>query len=102
MGNYDYFFSSGVLTFDVTMIPVLGEFEICEGNNLVASGSIYAPSITTWSTNMEAVCLPTSPSKRKALPLESVEVYRELRLRGYDYEGEFRGIREAIHRGNMC
>ncbi|XP_055692304.1 fatty acid synthase-like [Lutzomyia longipalpis] len=67
------------------------KFEICEGNSLVASGTIRIPE------NIEEEMLPLEPHSESIndLVLNTNEVYKELRLRGYDYSGLFRGIVQA-------
>lgn len=73
------------------MLNVLasGEFELKESNQLVASGQIS----TSTTIDKELLNL-ISPKikKNEFLPLKSAEVYKELRLKGYDYKGPFRGI----------
>lgn len=62
-----------------------GEFEICEGGALSVSGFITVPSE-----------LPTDPKQLEhtetVYELNSADIYKELRLRGYDYGPDFRGI----------
>lgn len=81
------------------MIPDLREFEICEGDGLVASGTIYSPSEPICSYSRDGVLPPTSPRKKKEREMQPSDIYKELRLRGYDYEGDFRGIFKAVNRG---
>lgn len=66
-----------------------GEFELKESEEIVASGQISA------STTIDKELLNLASSKTKKdefLPLKSAEIYKELRLKGYDYKGPFRGI----------
>lgn len=66
-----------------------GEFELKVAGEIVASGQITA------STTIDKELLNLASPKTKKdefLPLESADVYKELRLKGYDYKGPFRGI----------
>ncbi|XP_071129497.1 fatty acid synthase-like isoform X4 [Mytilus edulis] len=93
--------SKGSLNFEVNLIPDLREFEICEGDGLVASGTIYSPSEPICSYSRDGVLPPTSPRKKKEREMQPSDIYKELRLRGYEYEGDFRGIFKAVNRGNI-
>lgn len=74
-----------------------GEFEICEGGSVAVSGKIFVPE----NVEKELLNLPKLQVKDEpdVLPLNAADVYKELRLRGYDYEGLFRGVVEADNRG---
>ena len=80
-----------------------GEFEICESGSLVVSGKIR---------QVEEQVPIKSPveSGETSYELTSSDVYKELRLRGYDYGPDFRGIHRAdidgrlltCHKGNVA
>lgn len=75
-----------------------GEFELKESGTIVASGQIS----TTASIDKELLKLATPKNKKSQyLPLDSTDVYKELRLKGYDYNGPFRGIQKIDHTGNI-
>lgn len=79
----------GSVKFLVNIFEGSGEFEICEGGSVAVSGKIYRPE----DVNKEMLNLPEPKASTKdALPLNSGDIYKELRLRGYDYEGQFRGV----------
>ena len=72
-------------------MDVTGDFEITESGGLVASGKI---SVAT-----EPVIPSISKHNRSAgtaenldLELTKADIYKELRLRGYDYGPTFQGI----------
>jgi fatty acid synthase len=74
-----------------------GEFELKESNEIVASGQIRA------SNTVEKELLNLFPSKTKSgkfLPLKSADIYKELRLKGYDYKEPYRGIKLIDNIGN--
>lgn len=73
-----------------------GEFELKESDEIVASGQISAPT----TTDKELLNLVSPRAKKdEFLPLESTEIYKELRLKGYDYKGPFRGIKSIDNKG---
>jgi len=76
-----------------------GEFELKESNSIVASGQIS----TSATIEKELLKLATPKNQKpKYLPLDSADVYKELRLKGYDYHGSFRGIQKVDHIGKLC
>ena len=87
----------GSVKFLINIFEGSGEFEICEGGSVAVSGKIRVPEDAT----KEFLNLPKQVVKSEAdlLPLATLDIYKELRLRGYDYEGIFRGISESDNRG---
>ncbi|XP_050542847.1 fatty acid synthase-like isoform X2 [Daktulosphaira vitifoliae] len=84
----------GTLNF-VLNILTSGEFELQESGEIVALGQIC------YSNSLDKILLDlvSSRSKGEYLPLESNDVYKELRLKGYDYKGILRGIKEIDNIG---
>ncbi|KAK3090166.1 hypothetical protein FSP39_009679 [Pinctada imbricata] len=78
---------NGKVTFEVNIMQSSGEFEICESGSLVVSGKIQSTN-GKQAYHEEA----TSSTPDKTFKLTSSDVYKELRLRGYDYVSDFRGI----------
>lgn len=90
----------GSVKFLINILEGSGEFEICEGGSVAVSGKIYSPE----DVDREMLDLP-KPQKfvsdtADILPLSSSDVYKELRLRGYDYGGPFKGIASSDNYGN--
>lgn len=81
----------GSVKFGVNFFDGTGRFEICEGGSLAVSGKIYVPE------DIELEHLPLDPldQDQSALQLKTNDIYKELRLRGYDYAGKFRGVTES-------
>lgn len=81
----------GSVKFGVNFFDGTGRFEICEGGSLAVSGKIYVPE------NIELEQLPLDPPEqdKSGLLLKTNDIYKELRLRGYDYGGKFRGVSES-------
>jgi len=82
---------------DVNVTPGSGQFEISENESVVASGriSILAEPGTSDDEG------PTPMLDSGSLPLNSDDIYKELRLRGYDYGPTFRGILSADGSGKF-
>ena len=89
----------GSLKFCLSLIPATGNFEIEEKGELVCSGCVYhrAGSLCTVDSLEETT--PLSPSRQHERELKMDDVYKLLRLRGYEYRGKFKGILLAENRG---
>lgn len=77
-------------------MPGTGKFEIQEREIVVASGRVICPDTADLSMNDEDFDFSS-----EEFPLKARDVYKELRLRGYDYGPTFQGIQEASITG-MC
>ncbi|KPJ07407.1 Fatty acid synthase [Papilio machaon] len=79
--------------FLVNVLDGSGEFEVCEGGAVAASGLVRL------AEQPAAERLPAPPAPPRVspdlLPLATDDIYKELRLRGYSYAGAFRGIRAS-------
>uniref|UniRef100_A0A1I8MI56 Fatty acid synthase n=1 Tax=Musca domestica TaxID=7370 RepID=A0A1I8MI56_MUSDO len=77
-----------VVKFGLNFFDGTGNFEICESGSLAMSGKI------SLAENVEREELPLDPlvANTQAKELNTNDVYKDLRLRGYDYGGIFRGI----------
>lgn len=88
---------TGSVKFLINIFDGTGDFELCEGGSLVVSGRIYIPEdIENEHLDLPA---PVQPAEPELLPLRTADIYKDLRLRGYDYSGIFRGIAESDNRG---
>ena len=90
----------------MTVTPGSGQFEITENRTVVASGRISIPplAITSDAAAAAAAADDDDDVARQViepLPLNSDDVYKELRLRGYDYGPAFRGIHSANVTGRL-
>ncbi|PSN28987.1 Fatty acid synthase [Blattella germanica] len=87
----------GSVKFLVNIFDGTGDFELCEGGSVAVSGRIYVPE----DIEKEQLDLspPVQPVERDLLSLRTPDIYKDLRLRGYDYGGIFRGIVESDNRG---
>lgn len=92
----------GSVKFLINIFDGSGEFEICEGGSVAVSGKIYSPDDI--SKEILDLPKPKEVSGSDILPLSSSDIYKELRLRGYDYDGIFRGIASSdnyAHSGQL-
>ncbi|KAL0872273.1 hypothetical protein ABMA27_004663 [Loxostege sticticalis] len=77
--------------FLINILEGTGEFNVCEGGAPVVTGTVrVAPDPAA-----ERGTLPpgAAPPTGEPITLDEEDVYKELRLRGYNYGGAFRGIR---------
>ncbi|XP_013778686.1 fatty acid synthase-like [Limulus polyphemus] len=88
---------NGVVRLLVNVMEITGEFEICEGGAVAASGRVYCPDDPVMK--MTDTVLPT-PKSEDAI-LSSKDIYTELRLRGYDYGPTFQGVLESDMNGSQ-
>ena len=67
-----------------------GNFEVFEGGTAVVSGTVQvSDNVSHESTSLEFFQPPTNDD---LVELSSQDIYKELRLRGYNYHGDFRGL----------
>lgn len=87
----------GSVKFLINIFESSGEFELCEGGSVAVSGKIRVPE----DVSKEVLDLPKPvvKSEQDVFSLNNADIYKELRLRGYDYEGIFRGISESDNHG---
>lgn len=81
----------GSVKFGINFFDGSGRFEMCEAGSLVVSGKMYIPE------NIDSEELPLDPidQDKSGLLLKTNDIYKDLRLRGYDYTGSFRGVTES-------
>lgn len=87
----------GIVKFLVNIFDGSGEFEICESGAVVVRGKIKE------SPGYEKESLPLGPLPKKvkdSFELQKSEIYKDFRLRGYDYKDIFRGVIKADDLGN--
>lgn len=92
-----------MIKFTVSVVPATGEFEVCEGGTMVASGEVSTPYKSLHTLDDESKCIlsPRKSAKSTGPDLKADEVYREFRLRGYEYGPKFCGILQAAGNGNL-
>ncbi|CAL1290486.1 unnamed protein product [Larinioides sclopetarius] len=73
-----------------------GEFEISEGGMVVCTGRIHSQTESMKTDSSELL----KSNDLKSLPLNQTDIYKELKLRGYDYGATFQGLAGADMEGN--
>ncbi|XP_014250609.1 fatty acid synthase-like isoform X2 [Cimex lectularius] len=81
--------------FFININDVSGSFELTEGDALVVNGKIVESS----GLEVDGLKLSAPVVKCDKKQLEKGEVYRDLRLRGYGYQGLFQGIKHCDNVG---
>lgn len=77
--------------FGIKFLDATGGFEISEGESLICSGRIYVPA----NVENEHLSLDLPETNRSGILLNGTDAYKDLRIRGYDYSGDFVGISES-------
>lgn len=86
----------GSVKFLINIFDGTGEFELCESGSAAVTGRIREPE----DVDKEHLPLvPIQPPQENYLPLSTADVYKDLRLRGYDYSGVFRGVKQTDNKG---
>jgi len=87
----------GSVKLEVNVAPGNGQFEISENNSVVVTGRV---SILTEPVASDDE-LPKPVVDTQALALNSDDVYKVLRMRGYEYGPTFRGVQSADGTGTF-
>ncbi|KAK3908916.1 Fatty acid synthase [Frankliniella fusca] len=87
----------GNIEFIVMVQKASGSFEVVEGGAAIVTGRVYVPE----DVNKEMVDLPPpeKPTGKDLIDMKGRDVYKELRLRGYNYSGLFRSVIEVDNLG---
>nr|KAG5704186.1 hypothetical protein BaRGS_009716 [Batillaria attramentaria] len=94
--------STGSVTFHTSVMEATGDFEIMESGGLVASGkiSVATEPVVPNVTIPAKTALGSGDSVDLDIELTAADIYKELRLRGYDYGPTFQGILSASSTGD--
>lgn len=77
-----------------------GKFEISEQGTAVVSGTVRIPENVSYEMASLESCEPCGSNSW--LELSSDDIYKELRLRGYNYQGIFRSLVSFDNLGECC
>ncbi|XP_013390789.1 fatty acid synthase isoform X1 [Lingula anatina] len=86
--------------FEICIMQSTGEFEICENGAMVASGKVYVPTEPGSQKSTEYTLEDDEEPAQEWRDLTSGDIYKELRLRGYDYGPTFQGILTTNNTGD--
>ncbi|CAJ0958992.1 unnamed protein product [Ranitomeya imitator] len=93
---------TGVVQLEVRLMPGSKRFEVSENGNLAASGKISVMEENNVSDFQKQLRDTLMENKEtEDFLLSGNDVYKELRLRGYDYGPTFQGIIESNSKGNQ-
>lgn len=91
--------SEGPVRFLINVLDGTGQFDVCEGGAVVVTGTVrLADGHADERLSPDEVEPDVAET---AAPLDREDVYKELRLRGYNYGGAFRGIESSDARGTV-
>lgn len=93
---YSNFTFVASVTFYVNVLGSSGNFEIIEGNSLVASGEVHE-----WR-NVSSPDSPPSYECDRDNSISGADVYNELKMSGYEYGPSFQRILEIDMNGNYA
>ena len=98
------------MKFDVQLLHGGGCFEVCEGGSVVASGTVLTAESSLSEEEMEEEEGHAGDAKEQEeeegktpngnFQMHQEDVYKELRLRGYEYGETFQGIVNIHNKGN--
>nr|DBA27527.1 TPA: hypothetical protein GDO54_008007 [Pyxicephalus adspersus] len=92
---------TGIVQLEVRLMPASKQFEVSESGNLAASGKISIMEENSLSEfRKQRADSVTENEEKEDFLLSDKDVYKELRLRGYDYGPTFQGIIESNSRGD--
>lgn len=89
---------TGLVRFSVNVMQLSGDFTINEGDSVAVSGKIFEPSDA--SLQLSKVVVKAGAPSNGYIKMAAHDVYKELRLRGYEYGPTFQGIKESDNHGN--
>ncbi|KAL3237286.1 hypothetical protein MRX96_022053 [Rhipicephalus microplus] len=83
---------NGCVRFLVNVLRLTGEFEVATAGAAVATGRVR---VIEEGERLLVIDPPCVPGDSVDYELQAQDVYKELRLRGYEYHGAFQGILKA-------
>ncbi|XP_063539374.1 fatty acid synthase-like [Cydia strobilella] len=87
------------LRFLVSLLDGTGEFQVCEGGDVVATGTARLTADPA-AERLTTAALAQAEEKQNDSPdFDSEDIYKEFRLHGYNYKSVFRGIKYSNARG---
>ncbi|XP_026523135.1 fatty acid synthase [Notechis scutatus] len=91
----------GLTQLEVRLMPASQCFEVSGNGNLAVSGKICILEETALNNfRNQLIDLKNQPNPCSGISLSKGDIYKELRLRGYDYGPTFQGVMESSSNGN--
>ncbi|KAM4691284.1 fatty acid synthase isoform 2-T2 [Rhinophrynus dorsalis] len=93
---------TGNVQLEVNLMPASKRFEVSENGNLAVSGKISILEEDNLNNFRNQILSPVDKisDNEDEFPLSDRDIYKEMRLRGYDYGPHFQGILEANSKGD--
>uniref|UniRef100_A0A8C1G0U1 Fatty acid synthase n=1 Tax=Cyprinus carpio TaxID=7962 RepID=A0A8C1G0U1_CYPCA len=92
---------TGSVQLEVRLMPATNRFEVSENGNLAVSGKVSVLEDAGLDAFHAELNKPMAVDKEDSkLLLKAGDIYKELRLRGYDYGKTFQGILESNNAGD--
>ncbi|TNN50607.1 Fatty acid synthase [Liparis tanakae] len=92
---------SGSVQLKVHLMPATNRFEVSENGNLAVSGKVsILEDVALDSFHKQISQQATNDDDDPKMKLTTHDIYKELRLRGYDYGKTFQGILESNNAGD--
>ncbi|KAM4715440.1 fatty acid synthase isoform 2-T2 [Anableps anableps] len=91
---------TGSVQLEVHLMPATNKFEVSENGNLVVSGKVSILEDADLHSFQVHINQKGEKINDCSMILKSHDVYKELRLRGYDYGKAFQGILESSSEGD--
>ncbi|KAM9716550.1 fatty acid synthase [Menidia menidia] len=91
---------NGSVQLEVNLMPATNRFEVSENGNLTVSGKMSLLEDAALDSFHKQISQKSAGDSDSSMPLKAAEVYKELRLRGYDYGKTFQGILECSNGGD--
>lgn len=91
----------GPVKFLINIFDGTGDFEICEGGSPAVTGKIFKSENPEKDQLNNLSIIQNIKNEPELLNLNKSDIYKDLRLRGYDYNGLFQGIISSDNRGNI-
>lgn len=92
---------NGSVQLEVRLMPATHRFEISENGNLAVSGKVSLSEDHEFYIQGLKAMTANDMEKDPKLKLKAPEIYKELRLRGYEYGKTFQGILESNIAGDQ-
>ncbi|KAM9837458.1 fatty acid synthase [Aulostomus maculatus] len=92
---------NGSIQLEVRLMPSTCKFEVSENGNLTVSGKVSVledAALDSFHSHISPQA--SSDDKDPKMKLQSHDIYKELRLRGYDYGKTFQGIVDSNNAGD--
>ena len=88
---------AGSIEFIVMVQKASGSFEVVEGGAAIVTGRVYVPDDV--AKEMVDLPPPEKPTGKDLVDMKGKDIYKELRLRGYNYSSLFRSVVEVDNLG---